>query len=298
MHPNECLPLGKQSPVILPGLVTSLHCCDVIPYYWPRRTGAKIPSTLFWYLRIARAILGNPWQLLNGLKSLLPISVILWLLKGVGKLLKTKNKRCSPPLHHSECRNVFQAQSPQMSCRYVPTHCWSHVPLSFPRPQQSVGNKSRKTGPNDWWSRQCQTRASRLLAGRRGVISLALFCKPYILTYIKDARIHEGNRKTITSHRRRVRTFASVRAICTVRYWWRKWRHTWKPEAVVYKRLPRMHPHKKHFRLRAPAMSLFCGTQHIANSSASCRTVRSACTTYAREGDWLNSSAPCGLLAG
>ena len=38
--------------------------------------------------------------------------------------------------------------------------------------------------------------------------SLALLCKPYILTYMKDARIHEGYRRTITSHRRRVKTYA------------------------------------------------------------------------------------------
>ena len=44
-------------------------------------------------------------------------------------------------------------------------------------------------------------------------------------------------------------------------------------------------------------MLLFCGTHHvsqyIANSSAICCTVRSACTIYARKSDRLNSSAPC-----
>ena len=34
-------------------------------------------------------------------------------------------------------------------------------------------------------------------------VSAALLCKPYILTYMKDARIHERYRRTITSHRRR-----------------------------------------------------------------------------------------------
>ena len=46
-------------------------------------------------------------------------------------------------------------------------------------------------------------------------------------------------------------------------------------------------------------MLFFCGTHHlsqyIANSSASCCTVRSACTTYTRESDRFNSSAPCDL---
>ena len=41
--------------------------------------------------------------------------------------------------------------------------------------------------------------------------SLALLCKPYILTYMKDARIQEGYRRTITSHRRRARAFVRVR---------------------------------------------------------------------------------------
>ena len=93
---------------------------------------------------------------------------------------------------------------------------------------------------------------STIGTGRRGVISHALLCKPYILTYMNDAPIREGYRKTITSHRRRASSF------------------------------------------RAPTMLLFCGTHHvsqyIANSSASSCTVRSA---YARESDWLNSSAPC-----
>ena len=41
--------------------------------------------------------------------------------------------------------------------------------------------------------------------------SLALLCKPYILTYMKDARIQEGYRRTITSHRRCARAFVRVR---------------------------------------------------------------------------------------
>ena len=41
--------------------------------------------------------------------------------------------------------------------------------------------------------------------------SLALLCKPYILTYMKDARIQERYRRTITSHRRRAPAFVSVR---------------------------------------------------------------------------------------
>ena len=32
----------------------------------------------------------------------------------------------------------------------------------------------------------------RKYTGRRGVISLAFLSKPYILTYMKDARIHDG----------------------------------------------------------------------------------------------------------
>ena len=48
------------------------------------------------------------------------------------------------------------------------------------------------------------------VTGRRGVMSLALLSKPYILTYMKDARIHEGYRRTITSHRRRARTYDVV----------------------------------------------------------------------------------------
>ena len=55
-----------------------------------------------------------------------------------------------------------------------------------------------------------------------------------------------------------------------------------------------------HFSFRAPAISLFCVAhhvnQHIANSSASCCTVRLAHTTCTRKSDWLNSSAPCGGL--
>ena len=83
------------------------------------------------------------------------------------------------------------------------------------------------------------------VTGRRGVILLALLCKPYILTYMKDAGTQ--------------------------------------------------------LQLSAPAMLLlFCGThhvsQHTANSSASCCTVRSAYTTYARESDRLNSSAPCATV--
>ena len=41
--------------------------------------------------------------------------------------------------------------------------------------------------------------------------SLALLCKPYILTYMKDARIQERYRRTITSHRRRALAFVSER---------------------------------------------------------------------------------------
>ena len=72
--------------------------------------------------------------------------------------------------------------------------------------------------------------------------SLALLWQPYILTYMKDARLQERYRRTRTSHRRRARA-----------------------------------------------------SQDIANSSAICCTVRSACTTYARKSDRLNSSAPCDL---
>ena len=67
-------------------------------------------------------------------------------------------------------------------------------------------------------------------------------------------RTHEGYRRTITSHRRRARASSCVHAsnkvirrdetccsMCTGGYWWRKWRHTWEPEAVVYERMPRMH---------------------------------------------------------
>ena len=47
-------------------------------------------------------------------------------------------------------------------------------------------------------------------------------------------------------------------------------------------------------------MLLFCGTHHvsqyIANSSTSCSTVRSVCTTYTRKSDRLNSSAPCVIV--
>ena len=49
--------------------------------------------------------------------------------------------------------------------------------------------------------------------GRRGLFcySLALLCKPYILTHMKDARIQERHRRTIISHRRRARAFVSAR---------------------------------------------------------------------------------------
>ena len=45
-------------------------------------------------------------------------------------------------------------------------------------------------------------------AQRSYVISLALLCAPYILTYIRDARMRGGYRRAITWHRRRARTYA------------------------------------------------------------------------------------------
>ena len=86
--------------------------------------------------------------------------------------------------------------------------------------------------------------------------SLALLCKPHTLTYMKDARTQERYRRTITPHHRRAPAFVSVRvsikiirrgetcrSMCTGGYWWRKWRHTWEPEAVVNE--PRMHIYVK-----------------------------------------------------
>ena len=117
----------------------------------------------------------------------------------------------------------------------------------------------------DSWSTRINQREDTALSTGRRLGVLAVLCKLNILTYMRDARIHEGYRRTITSRRRRPRTYV----------------------------------HKTHISFRAPAMLLFCGTHHvsqyIANSSASCFTVRSACTTYTRESDRLNSSAPCAL---
>ena len=95
--------------------------------------------------------------------------------------------------------------------------------------------------------------------------SLALLCKPYkiiiiiyILTYMKHARIQERYRRTITSHRRRANTHQLPRAcdVVVLRY----------PSCKsTYSELVRKLLH-----------------------------VRSACTTYTRESERLNSSAPCG----